>query len=53
MIGLNIRLHDGSYTYWKNPGDSGVEPSIQILPNPEIIQYNVQWPAPIIIKNQY
>ena len=53
MIGLNIRLHDGSYTYWKNPGDSGVEPSIQILPNPEIIQYNVQWPAPIIIKNQF
>jgi len=53
IIGLNIRLDDGSYTYWKNPGDSGVEPFIQIIPNPEIIQYNIKWPAPLIIKNHY
>ena len=30
LIGLNIKLDKDSYTYWKNPGDTGLEPSIKI-----------------------
>ncbi|MDG2187863.1 MAG: protein-disulfide reductase DsbD family protein [Hyphomicrobiales bacterium] len=53
LIGLNIKLDKDSYTYWKNPGDTGLEPSIKIDEHPELIKYNIQWPVPYIIKDKY
>ena len=32
-IGFEINLSDDTYTYWANPGDSGIEPDIKISTN--------------------
>lgn len=51
-IGFEINLSDDTYTYWSNPGDSGIEPDIKIIAN-TTINYEVQWPLPEMIKDQY
>ena len=51
-IGFEINLSDDTYTYWANPGDSGIEPDIKISTN-NAINYEVQWPLPEMIKDQY
>ena len=51
-IGFEINLSDNTYTYWSNPGDSGIEPDIKISTN-NVINYEVQWPLPEMIKDQY
>ena len=51
-IGFEINLSDNTYTYWSNPGDSGIEPDIKISTN-NAINYEVQWPLPEMIKDQY
>ena len=51
-IGFEIKLSDNTYTYWSNPGDSGIEPDIKINTN-NAINYEVQWPLPEMIKDQY
>ena len=51
-IGFEIKLSDNTYTYWSNPGDSGIEPDIKISTN-NVINYEVQWPLPEMIKDQY
>ncbi len=51
-IGFEIKLSDDTYTYWANPGDSGIEPDIKISTN-NVINYEVQWPLPEMIKDQY
>ena len=51
-IGFEINLSDDTYTYWANPGDSGIEPDIKISTN-NVINYEVQWPLPEVIKDQY
>ena len=51
-IGFEINLSDNTYTYWSNPGDSGIEPDIKIIAN-NTINYEVQWPLPEMIKDQY
>ena len=51
-IGFEINLSDNTYTYWSNPGDSGIEPDIKISTN-NAINYEVQWPLPELIKDQY
>ena len=51
-IGFEINLDDDTYTYWSNPGDSGIEPDIKISTN-NAINYEVQWPLPEMIKDQY
>ena len=51
-IGFEIKLSDNTYTYWSNPGDSGIEPDIKISTN-NAINYEVQWPLPEMIKDQY
>ncbi len=51
-IGFEINLDDDTYTYWSNPGDSGKEPDIKISTN-NVINYEVQWPLPEMIKDQY
>ncbi len=51
-IGLEITLDDGTYTYWSNPGDSGIQPLVT-LSSKSIRKYNVLWPVPEIIKDEY
>ena len=51
-IGFEINLSDDTYTYWANPGDSGIEPDIKISTN-NAINYEVLWPLPEMIKAQY
>ena len=51
-IGFEINLSDDTYTYWANPGDSGIEPDIKISTN-NAINYEVLWPLPEMIKDQY
>ena len=51
-IGFEINLRDNTYTYWSNPGDSGIEPDIKISTN-NAINYEVLWPLPEMIKDQY
>lgn len=51
-IGFEINLDDDTYTYWSNPGDSGKEPDIKISTN-NVINYEIQWPLPEMIKDQY
>ncbi len=51
-IGFEINLSDNTYTYWSNPGDSGIEPDIKISTN-NAINYEVLWPLPEMIKDQY
>ena len=51
-IGFEINLSDDTYTYWANPGDSGIEPDIKISTN-NAINYEVKWPLPEMIKDQY
>ena len=51
-IGFEINLDDDTYTYWSNPGDSGKEPDIKISTN-NVKNYEVQWPLPEMIKDQY
>lgn len=51
-IGFEISLDDDTYTYWSNPGDSGIEPDIKIS-GKNAVNYEVQWPLPEMIKDQY
>ena len=51
-IGFEINLSDNTYTYWSNPGDSGIEPDIKISTN-NAINYEVLWPLTEMIKDQY
>ncbi len=51
-IGFEINLDDKTHTYWSNPGDSGIQPNITIS-STNVRNYNVLWPAPEIIKDEY
>ena len=41
-IGLRLRMTDGWHTYWKNPGDAGVPPSLEVAGGSSPID----WPTP-------
>ena len=51
-IGVEVLLDDNSYTYWSNPGDSGIEPSI-IIKNQYIKHYSINWPTPKLLKDEF
>lgn len=45
-VGLRLRLAPGWHTYWRNPGDAGAAPEIQI-DAPEGMEVGpILWPAP-------
>lgn len=45
-LGVRFVLHDGWHVYWKNPGDSGAAPKLDISASPGIILGPLQWPTP-------
>lgn len=51
-IGFEISLDDETYTYWSNPGDSGIEPNISISAK-NVKNHKVLWPLPEMIKDDF
>jgi DsbC/DsbD-like thiol-disulfide interchange protein len=43
---LDIQLQPGWKTYWRDPGDAGVPPTIDISANPDIAGAQFDFPAP-------
>jgi DsbC/DsbD-like thiol-disulfide interchange protein len=44
--GIEIRLEPGWKTYWRDPGDSGVPPSLSFEGSTNVKTVSVLWPAP-------
>ena len=45
-VGLRMSLDRDWHTYWKNPGDAGMEPAIEWRLPPGFRAGPIQWPAP-------
>jgi DsbC/DsbD-like thiol-disulfide interchange protein len=45
-LGLHFRLAPEWHVYWKNSGDAGFPPVIDLTPTPELGQPELLWPAP-------
>jgi DsbC/DsbD-like thiol-disulfide interchange protein/cytochrome c biogenesis protein CcdA len=45
-IGLHLRLAAGWHTYWKNPGDAGAPPEVELTLPPGATAGPIAWPAP-------
>ena len=43
---LDIELKPGWKTYWRDPGDAGVPPTIDVSANPDITKVEFSFPAP-------
>jgi DsbC/DsbD-like thiol-disulfide interchange protein len=44
--GVEIRLDPGWKTYWREPGDSGVPPTLDFAGSENVASVTVLWPAP-------
>jgi DsbC/DsbD-like thiol-disulfide interchange protein len=44
--GVEIRLDPGWKTYWREPGDSGVPPTLDFSGSENVKSITVEWPAP-------
>jgi DsbC/DsbD-like thiol-disulfide interchange protein len=44
--GIEIRLDPGWKTYWRDPGDSGLPPSLNFADSQNVKSVTTQWPAP-------
>jgi thiol:disulfide interchange protein DsbD len=45
-LGLRIRLAPGWHTYWKNPGDAGTSPTLDLTLPPGATVGPIAWPTP-------
>ena len=45
-LGLRIRLAQGWHTYWKNPGDAGAAPTLDLTLPPGATAGPIAWPTP-------
>lgn len=45
-LGLEFETEPGWHVYWKNSGDAGYPPAIDLSPTPEISEAELLWPAP-------
>jgi len=46
QVGLRLLLAPGWHTYWKNPGDAGVAPEIELLLPAGATAGPIRWPVP-------
>ena len=44
--GLRLRLAPGWHTYWQNPGDAGIPPSVDLAVSAGVTAGPLQWPLP-------
>jgi DsbC/DsbD-like thiol-disulfide interchange protein/cytochrome c biogenesis protein CcdA len=49
-VALRLRLAPGWHTYWRNPGDAGVPPTITLHLPADTRAGGIEWPAPIRIR---
>ncbi|MBV9811443.1 MAG: cytochrome C biogenesis protein, partial [Acetobacteraceae bacterium] len=49
-VALRLRLAPGWHTYWRNPGDSGVAPTLTLSLPPGMVASGMAWPAPSIAR---
>src|SRR6476646_2645321 len=45
-LGLHFRLAPDWHVYWKNSGDAGYPPTLQLSGSPTPLQGELLWPAP-------
>jgi thiol:disulfide interchange protein DsbD len=45
-LGLRLRLAPGWHTYWKNPGDAGAAPELDLALPAGVVAGPLLWPAP-------
>jgi len=45
-LGLHFTLSPGWHVYWKNSGDAGLPPALDLSETPEISAAELRWPAP-------
>jgi DsbC/DsbD-like thiol-disulfide interchange protein/cytochrome c biogenesis protein CcdA len=45
-LGLHVRLAPGWHTYWKNPGDAGAPPELELTLPPGSEAGPIDWPTP-------
>lgn len=46
LVGLEIDLKAGAHTYWRNPGDAGVPPSLSTAGSRNVKSAHLRFPAP-------
>ena len=46
LAGLRLEMRDGWHSYWLNPGDSGMETTIEWVLPPGVSAGVIQWPTP-------
>ncbi len=45
-LGLQFTLSPGWHVYWKNSGDAGLPPALDLSATPELSAVRLRWPAP-------
>lgn len=45
-LGLEFELRSGWHVYWKNSGDAGFPPVLDLSATPEVSHWELLWPAP-------
>ena len=45
-VGLHLHLAPGWHTYWRNPGDAGVAPELNLVLPPGATSGPIAWPTP-------
>jgi DsbC/DsbD-like thiol-disulfide interchange protein len=53
IIGLQLSIEKGSYSYWRNPGDSGIPPIIDFKDSINIESYDIKYPVPEKIVHSF
>lgn len=53
IIGLELSIEKGSYSYWRNPGDSGIPPIINFKKSINIEKFDIKYPVPEIITHSF
>ena len=46
QLALRLQLAPGWHTYWQNPGDAGVAPSLDVTASPGTTIGGLEWPVP-------
>lgn len=46
MIGIQIALAPGWHTYWRQPGDAGIPPELNLAGSQNLVAAAIHWPVP-------
>jgi len=53
LVGVQIELDEGWYTYWRNPGEAGVPPQFNWAGSENLVGAQVKYPAPKRLVSEY